>query len=618
METPLLYLKEVTIKFGTTPLFTDIGFHIMRGDRICLVGRNGSGKTTLLKTIEGSIEMDAGERFIQPGTRVAALPQVIPIATDKKVQKYVLEGLKTDKHSDELRYLADQIIHPLDLDPESSMMHLSGGQLRRASLARTLISEPDILLLDEPTNHLDLAAIGWLEQFVKRYPGAIITISHDRMFLSNVSNKTLWLDRGSMKVNTKGYSDFERWTDELLAQEERELHNLGKKLEAEEHWMTFGVTARRKRNMRRVAELKALRSKLRSEKAKLAKLTQGIKLAPLTAEMSAKMIVEADDVIKHIPTPDGKIRPIIQNFSMRILRGDKIGIIGSNGSGKTTLIRLLIKEIEPDKGRIRLGKNLTITYFDQHRTALNEVKTPWQLLCPEGGDHVTVGDKHRHVVAYLKDFLFTPTQARSPIAMLSGGERNRLLLAKSLVNPGSVLILDEPTNDLDMESLDLLVEILSDFEGTLLVVSHDRDFLDRLVGKTLLLDGRGTIEEYIGGYSDAMQAKEQKQTSRESPQQFKIKSPYTSPTLEKSVQKLASKKLSFKDEHALKTLPEIIDRLTTEIHDIELELHDPELYHNDTDHFFELTKILEAKKQELEKAETDWLEVSFKKDQLEG
>lgn len=598
MSTPLFYLKDAMVTFGGAPIFTGLDLQIMEGDKICLVGRNGSGKSTLMKLITGQLEVDSGERFVQPGTRIGHLAQAITPKVGQTVRDFVLSGLHHNTDYDNNTYLADRVLLPLDLEADAHMDKLSGGKLRRAGLAQALISEPDILLLDEPTNHLDLTGIEWLEDFLKTYRGGLLCISHDRAFLRNISRKTFWLDRGAVRTNPRGYEDFERWSEEIIEQEERTLQKMGKKLEAENDWLRYGVSARRKRNQRRLKDLFTLRSTLRAEKSRHKTLSDGIRLPPLTPELGSKLVLEMKDVAKSFGD-----KLIIRNFTTRVLRGERIGVIGPNGSGKTTFLRMVLKHLEPDSGNVRLGKNLDISYFDQKREILNPSETLWETLCPQGGDTIEVGGVPRHIVAYLKDFMFTSTQARSPVSTLSGGEANRLLLAKQLANPGNFLILDEPTNDLDMDTLDMLQEILSEFEGTLFIVSHDRDFLDRLVSRSIVFEGNGLVREYVGGYSDYMaQRQEEEQAIRKASAPAKREGAAAVP--EKN-----TTKLSYKLKHELEKLPERIEQLTLDIEELEVTLADVSLYSSDPETFHRASSDLERKKAELAQAEDRWLEL---------
>ena len=471
MAPPLLTLRNAHLQIGSQTLFADLDIAIGRDDRVCLVGRNGAGKSTLLKAIAGLIELDGGERFLQSRTGIAYLPQDPSLQTGKTALQVTLEGLAAGHTSETDDHLAEQALARFDIDPTLKTDALSGGEARRIALARALIGKPDILLLDEPTNHLDIQAIERLEDDLRAFRGAVVMISHDRRFLSSLSKRTWWLDRGKLRVLDQGFDGFETWSQKLLAEEEADLHRLSKTIEAETEWLHFGVTARRKRNQGRLRRLKALRQ----ERAERIRPEGQVKLESQSAAASGRLVIEAKSIAKRFGE-----RAIIEGFSTTIMRGDRIGIIGPNGVGKTTLIRLLTGKLAPDQGLVRLGTKLDIAEIDQRRALLDPSQSPWQTLCPDGGDQVEVQGRFRHVVGYLRDFLFRPEQLRTPIRALSGGERNRLLLAKQLARPANLLVMDEPTNDLDMETLDLLQEMLTDFAGTLLLVSHDRDFLDRL------------------------------------------------------------------------------------------------------------------------------------------
>ncbi|MGI9509954.1 MAG: ABC-F family ATP-binding cassette domain-containing protein, partial [Geminicoccaceae bacterium] len=451
MAPPLLTLRNAHLQIGSQTLFADLDLTIGRHDRVCLVGRNGAGKSTLLKAIAGLIDLDDGERFLKPRTSVAYLPQDPLLPAGVSALHVVLEGLSSDQRAVSGDHLAEQSLARFDIDPTLQSDAASGGEARRIALARALVGSPDILLLDEPTNHLDIQAIERLENDLQSFRSAVVMISHDRRFLSSLSKRTWWLDRGRIRVLDQGFEGFETWSQDLLAQEEADLHRLSKTIEAETEWLHFGVTARRKRNQGRLRRLKALRQ----ERAERIRPEGQVKLESQSAGASGRLVIEAKSIAKRFGD-----REIIKDFSTRIMRGDRIGIIGPNGAGKTTLIRLLTGGLAPDQGLVRLGTKLDIAEIDQRRDLLDPSKSPWQTLCPDGGDQVEVQGRFRHVVGYLRDFLFRPEQLRTPIRALSGGERNRLLLAKQLARPANLLVMDEPTNDLDMETLDLLQEML--------------------------------------------------------------------------------------------------------------------------------------------------------------
>lgn len=604
MNNAILSVHEGTVTFGNTPLFEALTLHIKEYDRIALVGRNGAGKSTLMHVISDDRELDDGKRWIHPEMTIGFLPQRTYFEPGQAVQEYVLSGLKEEEQTEEKHYLVDIVCEPLYLDPKDSMDVLSGGQLRRAALARSLVNAPDILLLDEPTNHLDIASIEWLETYLNNYRGAIVSISHDRTFLKNTTNKVFWIDRGILRTSTQGYEHFDEWYVATLEHEHRELHNLGKKVDIENSWLQKGVTARRKRNERRLKEVYTLRDQLKADRAAYNETMNTIKLEPLAPAKASKLVFEGKHIYKSYQHEHKEV-PILKDFNLRILRGDRIGIVGKNGSGKTTFLKLLTKQITQDSGRIRLAKNLTFSYFDQNREQLNPEKTMWTTLCPNGNDTVMVNGKHRHVVAYLKDFLFDPKLARTPVGILSGGQANRLLLAKILADPGGLLILDEPTNDLDMDTLDMLQEILMNYNGTLILVSHDRDFLDRIATKLLVFEGGGIVEGYTGGYSDYI--------AQKYPNQKKDPTKKTDPKKKQKMSKPSShpapQKLSYKIQYELDNIPGRISGLEQEIDDLKTQLSDSDLYVKDKETFDKASIRLGKAQTELHIAEERWLEL---------
>lgn len=595
MTSPIFSLREIDLTFGAKPLFTKLSLNIYPNDRICLVGKNGEGKSSLLKTIAGIYELDGGEMWIQPGVSIGYLPQEINFKTDQTIYDFVLQEIIDKDHLEDSKYLADIIITPLKLNPHSKLSELSGGLLRRAFLAKALVTSPEILLLDEPTNHLDIDSIEWLEEYVKRYSGAIVCISHDRTFLKNISNKTFWLDRGKVKTNNLGYENFDKWSVEILEQEQRELDKLGKKLSEEEAWKAQGIKARRKRNQKRLHDLYALRQKAQAGQAARRVYLNKIKFDPLTPVQSSKLVFEFKDVYKSYGS-----KKILESFSMRTMRGEKIGIVGPNGTGKTTFLRMLVGSEHPDQGAVKIGKTINVTYYDQKRMQLDPQETLWECLCSGTGDHIKVGDNFIHVVAYLKNFMFDPKMARDKVATLSGGQANRLLLAKALANPGSLLILDEPTNDLDMDTLDMIADILGEYSGTLIIVSHDRAFLDSLVTKTLYFDGNGVIEEFIGSYEDLRQLKKK---------QEQAKSVAKTKTEETKVKMLEPKKLSYHLQRELTLMPAKIASLEEEIDELESELLKPNFYQDAPKEFNEKSQRLVAAKKELEESWLRWQEL---------
>ena len=601
---PLLQLSDIWLTFGGPSLLEGAELAVSAGERVCLVGRNGSGKSTLLRIAAGLIEPDQGERFVQPGAAIRYLPQEPDLSGHATTLAYVEAGLGPTDDAHQARYLLQQ----LGLDGSEDPARLSGGELRRAALARALAPAPDILLLDEPTNHLDLPAIEWLEARLAEQRGALVLISHDRRFLENLSRTTVWLDRGSTRRVALGFGQFEAWRDEQLAEEEVAQHKLDRKIVREEHWVRYGVTARRKRNVRRMAELQALRQTRREHRT-----TAGQAVIDATqAQASGTLAIEAKAIGKAFAA-----RPIVEDYSTHIQRGDRIGIVGPNGCGKTTLVNLLIGALAPDSGTVRLGANLEMATLDQHRESLDPDWTLSQALTGGRGDIVSVGGTSRHVIGYMKDFLFTPEQARSPLRVLSGGERARLMLARALAKPSNLLVLDEPTNDLDLETLDVLEEMLGTYAGTVILISHDRDFLDRVVNEVVVPEGEGRWAEYAGGYTDMLA---QRGTDLAGRRQVKSK---TAPgsgraTLPVVDTKAARLKLSFREKHALETLPKEIAALQARIRSLQQQLADPGLYARDRAAFTQASATLAAAQSEVSAVEQKWLELEIRREEIEG
>jgi ATP-binding cassette subfamily F protein uup len=601
MAPPLLQLTGIALTFGGTPLLTGAELSVSTGERVALVGRNGSGKSTLLKIAAGLVEADSGSVFVQPGAVVRYLPQEPDFAGFGTTLDYVAAGLRASDDAHTARYQLEQLGLSGNEDPAS----LSGGEARRAALARVLAAAPDILLLDEPTNHLDLPTIEWLEGDLAARRTALVIISHDRRFLSTLSRGTVWLDRGTTRRIERGFAHFEEWRDMLLEEEEREQHKIDRKIAAEEHWIRYGVTARRKRNMRRVGLLQEMKERRRDYRD----AAGGVTITAGTAAPSGALVIEADRIGKSYDD-----RAIVKDFSIRIQRGDHIGIIGPNGSGKTTLINVLTGVLAPDQGSVRLGSALSIATLRQHRDGLDPNVTVKEALTGGSGDHVEVNGASRHVIGYMKDFLFTPEQARTPLGKLSGGERGRLMLAQVLARPSNLLVLDEPTNDLDMETLDLLEDMLTDYAGTMLLISHDRDFLDRLVGGVIAPEGGGRWIEYAGGYSD-MLAQRGADLTREARK--------PAPTKEKkesapSAEPPAKKRMTFKDKHALETLPKTIAGLRVEAEALEVQLADPGFYARDRAGFEQVTAKLGELQRQIAAAEERWLELEILREEIAG
>lgn len=612
VATLLLSVQEAEVKFGPKVLFQDLTFHISEGDRISLVGKNGTGKSTLMNIITGVRELDDGKRFALPGVTIGHLQQEVKVKPGQTVFDYVFEGLSAESCAESQEYKIELIVMPLQLNVADKLEDLSGGQLRRAALARALVEEPDILLLDEPTNHLDLEIIEWLENYLYSYRGAFVCVSHDRTFLANISDKVFWLDRGRLRVSPKGYAHFEDWSIQLLEQEERELRNRSKIVEQEVEWASRGVKARRKRNVRRLDEMKEMRDKLRSDKHALSKMLAKVEFAEQEGTPSFTHNVAE---FHHVHKSYGD-KVLLNDFNLRVIKGDRIGIVGKNGSGKSTFLKMLVGELAPDSGRVKLARDLVVAYLDQKKD-MDPTKSMQEILCPNGGDHVEVMGKMRHVRSYLKDFLFDPREADRPVGTLSGGQRNRLMLARVLAAPGGLLVLDEPTNDLDMDTLDMLEEVIAGYKGTLIVVSHDRDFLDQTVTKILAFEGEAKVEGHIGGYHDYLKAKA-KQDKNENRGLFAE----TAPIKEKAKAKPvvveeavvvsgAAKpaKLSFKLKHELENLPAKIEKLAAEIAAHEALLADRDLYMRDPQTFDRSLRHLEKAKRELEVAELRWLEL---------
>jgi len=590
---PLLGLNNARLSFGAQVILENVSLSLFPKDRACLVGRNGSGKSTLLKVLTGALELDGGERFIKPGLKVGLLDQ--SLAPSEPLS--IFDFLKSQMGKDIESHVIEETLSHLELNPTPLLSSLSGGESRRVMLAKALVGSPDILLLDEPTNHLDLLTIEWLEESLKSYQGAILMISHDRAFLAKLSQRTFWLDRGRLRTLEKGYPSFEEWAEEIVEQESRTQEKLAQKIAQETEWLHRGVTARRRRNQGRLRNLLTLRQERRQYQGP----QEGVSFTSQETVMGSKLVIEAKHVFKAFGD-----RPIIKDFSCRILRGDRIGIIGPNGAGKSTLLKLLTGNLSPDQGHIRRAKTLELALFEQTQASLDLNLTPWQTLCEQGGDQVLVQGEPRHVMGYLQDFLFDRKQALTPLKNLSGGERNRLLLAKILAKPSNFLVLDEPTNDLDMETLDLLQEYLADYQGTLLLVSHDRDFLDRTTTHILALEGGGHVQLYVGGYTDY--AVQHNRLAAPKVEKKKIVLP------EKSK---AREKLTYKEARELSLLPQEIEKLNNKIQELEQELSDPSFYQRDPKGFENATTSLQATRHELYHREDHWLELLEKEEGFE-
>ncbi|GAA4172540.1 ABC-F family ATP-binding cassette domain-containing protein [Shinella granuli] len=608
MAPPILKLDDIFLSFGGTPLLAGASLQVEPGDRISLVGRNGSGKSTLMKIAAGLAEAQSGEVFRHPSATIRYLHQAPDFDGYDTVASYAEAGLGPSDDPYRVTYLLEHLGLTGSEDPKS----LSGGEARRAALARVMAPEPDILLLDEPTNHLDLPTIEWLEGELQSTRSALVVISHDRRFLEKVSNATVWLDRGQSRRLNRGFGHFEAWRDEVLEAEELEQHKLGKAIEREEHWLRYGVTARRKRNMRRLGALHDLRARYRGHKG-----PQGsVQASASDAQESGKLVIEAEKITKAYGE-----RTIVAPFSIRVHRGDCIGLVGPNGAGKTTLLKMLTGQLAPDSGIVKLGTNLEIATLDQRREDLNLDDTLAHYLTDGRGETLLVNGEQRHVTGYMKEFLFQPEQARTPIRNLSGGERARLMLARILSRPTNLLILDEPTNDLDIETLDLLQEIVAGFAGTVLLVSHDRDFLDRTVTSTIAPadpespDGRWI--EYAGGYSDMMaQRRGAIEEKRKAEKAEKAKAAETSAVA--SAENRGKAKLSYKQKFALENLPKEMEKAEKEIAAREAKMADPALFTKDPATFNRLAAEMEKLRQSLTAMEEEWLELEMLREELEG
>jgi ATP-binding cassette subfamily F protein uup len=594
--TPIFYIKDGNLSFADKTVLSSLELYVYPGDKICLVGRNGSGKSSLMKVMAGEYELDSGELFKDPLTNIGYLKQDVITKTNYSIYEFVLEGVKKPEEN---RYLADIILKKLQINGDLKLKNCSGGQIRRAFLAKTLVDQPDILLLDEPTNHLDITAIEWLEEYVKSYTGAIVCISHDRAFQENTTNKVWWIDRANLRKSNKGFKHYDHCREEIITEEEATLRKMTRKLEMEKDWLNTGVTARRKRNQKRLANLHRLRESLRIHQTKLRDAKTKLQIELTQEAKKAQFIIEAENISFNYESKN-----IFHNFSFKVKKGEKIGVIGPNGSGKSTLIKILTKDLTPIEGKVKHGANLEITYFDQYRTELNKDHTIKLTLCPNGGDQVFLKNQTMHVAGYLKNFMFDPRILNDKVSTLSGGEANRLLLAKALISPGNFLILDEPTNDLDTDSLEMLLEILAEYDGTLMIVSHDRDFLERLVTRTLVFTGE-TIVDLYGGYEDYLKY-------------YKIDNTFNLKTDNKEKKKIdtvnlenskKSTRLSYKYQRLLEILPKEIEEIENNIVTLETKLMQGDLYFKNPEAFYDYSKKLEENKKLLDNKIHQWLEI---------
>ncbi|MBB5518948.1 ABC-F family ATP-binding cassette domain-containing protein [Amphiplicatus metriothermophilus] len=603
-------MSGIRLSFAGAPLLEGVALSLAARERVALVGRNGSGKSTLLKIAAGLIEPDGGERFVDPAARIAYLPQEPDLSGYETVGAFACADLSDPSES----FRAEKLLAALGLSPTLSTRALSGGEMRRAALVRALAPEPDVLLLDEPTNHLDLPAIAWLEAFLAESAAGIVVISHDRRFLENLTARTVWIDRGATRALDRGFSAFEEWRDQLLEEEEAARRKLDRKIAMEEDWLRYGVTARRKRNVRRLRELDEMRKARREARRRPGNVVFSL----ARGEVAGKRVIVAEKISKSFGG-----RAVVRDFSIEIARGDRVGIVGPNGAGKTTLLKLLAGALAPDAGTVSLGTNLQIVTLDQRRAALDPDARVADAIVDGRGDWVEINGEKRHIASYLKDFLFAPEQFRAPVSALSGGERGRLALAAALARPSNLLVLDEPTNDLDLETLDLLEETLADYRGALLLVSHDRSFLDRLVTSVVAPAPPsaglppGTWLEYAGGYEDMLAQRGSAPGLEDAPAQpgarAKPRREETAPA-----KPAARQKLSFKEKFALEQLPGRIEALEREIAALRAKLSDPALFASDPAMFHDAAARLEKAEAALAAAEEEWLALETKREALEG
>ena len=601
MAPPILTLKDIHLTFGGKPLLEGAELSINEGDRLCLVGRNGSGKSTLMKIAAGHMEADQGQRFLQPGKTVRYLAQ----EPDFSGYETTLDCVEGDMGPGDDPYRAQYLLEILGLNGTEDPSTLSGGEARRCALARALAPQPDILLLDEPTNHLDLPAIEWLEDELKSLRSAIVMISHDRRFMENLSNTTIWLNLGTTSRLGKGFSEFEPWRDKMLEEQQHDRDRFDKKIAEESAWLAQGVQGRRKRNQRRLKDLFAMRDQRREAR----KATGLVSMANSKSEKSGRLVAEVEGVSKSYGSA-----AVVSNFSTRIIRGDRIGIIGPNGAGKTTLLKMLTGELEPDEGTIKRGTNLEMVTLDQKRDSLDPNQSLSDALTGGHGDTVSVNGEPRHVIGYMKDFLFAPEQARTALRALSGGERGRVMLARALAKQSNLMVLDEPTNDLDLETLDLLQEVLADYKGTVLLVSHDRDFLDLVVTSVIAWEGEGNWQEYVGGYSDMVNQRGSG-VGKNTGARIGRKSGKSGPSPKK---KGSKGKLSFKHKHVLESLPGKMEALQVTISTLQKTINNPQLYIKNPAEFERCALSLQQHETELASMEEQWFDLEMKREEIEG
>ena len=619
---PLLSISDIGVNLGDRWLLRHVDLSLSAGDRLALVGRNGAGKSSLMKLIAGSQEPDEGSRWVAPGVQVAYLPQTPTFSGSMSLASYVIQGLKNepengpenglgrDENISDSMHRADAMLMRMNMDPARMTDGLSGGERRRVSLARALITNPDILLLDEPTNHLDLPTIEWLEGLLKERGGALVLISHDRAFLRSLGNGIIWINQGNLRRREGAFEQFEDWSEGIMTEESVRLRKLDKRIADETRWSHQGISARRKRNqgrMRELAELRVQRIRDGGSMSRQMSMTTG------NAEGGGQVVLEARNITITVPgaIPQDEPHMLVSHFNAIVKRGDRLGIVGPNGAGKSTLLRVMLGEMEPSAGHVKIGFGLLPAYFDQNRTQLNPDANPWTTLCPDGGETVEVGGKPRHVTSYLRDFLFDDHKMTQRVGTLSGGEQNRLMLARIFAQPHNFLVLDEPTNDLDLESMDLLQEVVADYDGTVMIVSHDRDFLDRTVSGVLAFEEQGRITPHAGGYSDYLsrrtalaKADSKQRKAKKKPAQEKPSGPQ-------------KERLSYKQTYLLKTLPEEVSRLEAAIATAAEKLGDMTFFAKDPDAYQALSAQMDADNTAFCEAEEMWLELEILRETIE-
>ena len=602
---PVLQLSDISLTFGGDPVFDGLGLVVQEGDRVALVGRNGSGKSTLLKVMAGLVEPDRGSRVLGPGITVGYMeqdPDLSGFATLGEFAASQLDPAET--------YKVDMVAEGLKFDPETPVDTASGGEKRRAALAKLLAEAPGLMLLDEPTNHLDIEAIAWLEDELKSTKTAYVLISHDRAFLNHLTRATLWIDRGEVRRQEQGFEAFEEWRDKIWDDEDMQRHKLDRKIKAEARWAVEGISARRKRNQGRVRALQELRSERSSQIRRQGTAAMDLEVV----EKSGKRVVEAEGISKSFGD-----KVILRDFTIKVARGDRIAFVGPNGAGKTTLLKMLTGEMEPDTGTIKLGTKLDMAVFDQNRSNIREDLTLWEAMTSDKdmrvsgkADQVMVRGVPKHVVGYLKEFLFSDAQARAPVRSLSGGEKARLLLAKIMAHPSNLLVLDEPTNDLDIETLDLLQELLTDFEGTVLLVSHDRDFIDRVATQTVAMEGDGWATSYPGGWSDYQSQRGAVAKARERENAKQAERPVVKPAEASQSPAKAKTALTFTEKHRLEALPDEMAQIESQIAKLSELLADPDLFTREPVKFKKATDMLTERQEALASAEEEWLTLEEK------